>query len=153
MRIAVLHLGFFYAGGGERLVLEQVRGLRRLGHQVECFAPIVEAEACHPDLIEEVGVTALVPPPPRWLPARVALWVLLCCVLAPALAIRLRGFQVVLAANQPALWLAWVAGGILRRPYVAYLAQPLRVLHPRPVDLEAGQPDRDSEILWLARPR
>jgi len=108
MRIAVLHLGFFYAGGGERLVLEQVRGLRRMGHQVECFAPIVEAEACHPDLIEEVGVTALIPPPPRWLPARVALWVLLCCVLAPLLAIRLRGFQVVLAANQPALWMAWV---------------------------------------------
>ncbi|MBJ7598442.1 glycosyltransferase [Candidatus Nephthysia bennettiae] len=146
MRIAVLHLGFFYAGGGERLVLEEVRGLRRMGHQVECFAPIVDAESCHPDLIEEVGVTALIPAPPRWLPARVALWVLLCCLLAPVLALRLKRFQVILAANQPALWLAWVAAGILRRPYVAYLAQPLRVLHPRPIDLAVGQPNPDYRL-------
>ena len=59
MRIAAIHLGFFYAGGGERLVLEEVAGLRRRGHEVECFAPIVDAAACYPELIQKVGVTPL----------------------------------------------------------------------------------------------
>src|SRR2546421_10182567 len=106
MKIAVLHLGFFYAGGGERLVLEEVRGLRRLGHEVDCFAPIVEPDACYPELLAEVGVKRLLPAPPGWLPARIALWVLLCSLLAPLFAWRFRRFDVLLAANQPAPWMA-----------------------------------------------
>jgi glycosyltransferase involved in cell wall biosynthesis/uncharacterized membrane protein YbhN (UPF0104 family) len=149
MRIAVLHLGFFYAGGGERLVLEEVRGLRRLGHEVECFAPVVDEDACYPELIREVGVRSLLPGPPRWLPARVALWVLICSLLAPVLALRLRGFDVVFAANQPALWFGWVARKLFGVPYVAYLAQPNRVLHPRKVDLETRRPNLDYRIFAL----
>src|SRR5437588_2172611 len=149
MRIAVLHLGFFYAGGGERLVLEEVRGLRQLGHQVECFAPIVDADACYPELIGEVGVKRLLPAPPGWLPARVAAWVLLCSLLAPLLALRFRRFDVLFAANQPALWFAWVVRKLFGIPYVAYLAQPNRVLHPRQIDLDTQRPNLDYRIFSL----
>jgi glycosyltransferase involved in cell wall biosynthesis len=149
LRIAAVHLGFFYAGGGERLVLEQVRGLRQLGHDVELYAPIVDREACYPELIDEVGVTALVPRPPSWLPGRVALTVLASCILAPFLVLRLRRFDVLLAANQPSLWIAWVARAVLRKPYVAYLAQPNRVLYPRPIDLEGRSPNLDYTLFSL----
>ncbi len=150
MKIAAIHLGFFYAGGGERLVLEEVRGLRRLGHEVECFAPIVDAEACYPELIREVGVRSLLPRPPAWLPGRVAVAVLLACLLAPLLALRFRRFDVILAANQPSAWIAWVASKLLQKPYVAYLAFPNRVLYPRPIDLEVNRPNIDYQVFALA---
>ena len=35
-RIAVFHCGFTYSGGGERIVIEEVLGLRRRGYDVEC---------------------------------------------------------------------------------------------------------------------
>jgi len=149
MKVAAIHLGFFYAGGGERLILEQVRGLRDLGHDVELFAPIIDRDACFPELIDDVGVHALVPRPPEWLPGRVALAVLLSSLLAPLLVLRLRRFDVVLAANQPSLWIAWVARVVLGKPYVAYLAQPNRVLHPRAVDRSVKSPNLDYRIFSL----
>ncbi len=149
MKIGVIHLGFFYAGGGERLVLEEVRGLRQLGHEVECFAPIVDPEACYPELIREVGVRSLLPRPPSWLPGRVALSVLLACILSPLLALRLRRFDVLLAANQPSAWIAWVISRVLHKPYVAYLAFPNRVLYPRPVDLQVNRPNLDYQLFAL----
>jgi len=61
LNIAVFHCGFAYSGGGERLVLEEVMGLRRLGHDVICYAPTLDREACFPDLIDEVGVPTTAP--------------------------------------------------------------------------------------------
>jgi len=149
VKIGVIHLGFFYAGGGERLVLEEVRGLRQLGHEVECFAPIVDPEACYPELIRQVGVRSLLPRPPSWLPGRVALSVLLACILSPLLALRFRRFDVLLAANQPSAWIAWVVSRVFNTPYVAYLAFPNRVLYPRPVDLEVNRPNLDYQLFAL----
>lgn len=146
MKIAVIHLGFFYAGGGERLVLEQVQGLRQIGNDVELFAPIVDREACYPELIDQVGVHSLVPRPPKWLPGRVALAVFLSCLLAPLLAVRFRRFDVILAANQPSLWIAFCAARVLGKSYVAYLAQPNRVLYPRAIDLSVPHPNLDYQI-------
>lgn len=146
MKIAVIHLGFFYAGGGERLVLEQVRGLRKLGHEVELFAPIVDRDECYPELIDQVGVRQLVPRPPKWLPGRVALAVFLSCLLAPVVALRFRRFDMILAANQPSLWIALCAARVLDKSYVAYLAQPNRVLYPRAIDLSVPHPNLDYRI-------
>ena len=44
MKTAIIHLGFFYSGGGEKVVFEEVRGLRARGHQVDCYAPFVERQ-------------------------------------------------------------------------------------------------------------
>src|SRR5438445_698471 len=36
-RLAIFHCGFTYSGGGERIVIEEVLGLRRRGYEVECY--------------------------------------------------------------------------------------------------------------------
>ena len=145
LKIAIFHLGFFYSGGGEKLVLEEIRGLRALGHEVACFAPYVDREGCYPGMPEMAEVRHILPPPPTWFPARDSISIAMSCVLIPFLALRFRSFDVFLGANQPGPWLAWVLAKILRKPYVVYLSQPLRILHPRKVDLESGLTIRDRE--------
>ena len=149
MRIALFHLGFFYSGGGEKLILEEIRGLRALGHEVECFAPFVDRESCFPDYPEIREIRSLLPPPPRWLPMKDPLWVLLSCLLIPIMAPRFRSFDLLLGANQPGPWFAFVLSRILGKPYVVYLAQALRLLHPRVVDLENGIRIREGDHRFL----
>jgi glycosyltransferase involved in cell wall biosynthesis len=150
MRIAIFHLGFFYSGGGEKLVLEEMRGLRGLGHEVDCYAPYVDREGCYPDVPEMAEIRPLLPPPPTWLPMKDPLWVTLSCLLIPFMAWRFRRFDVFLGANQPGPWFAFVLGRILRKPYVIYLAQPLRILHPRAVDLENGIRIREGDGRYIS---
>lgn len=145
LRIAIFHFGFFYSGGGEKLVLEEIKGLRKLGHDVTCFAPYIDRERCFPGVLEMAEVQTLLPPPPKYLPFRHAISVLLCCLLVPLMALRFRKFDVFLGANQPAPWLTFVLSKILKKPYVIYLAQPFRLLHPRRIDLENGLRINDGD--------
>ncbi len=149
MKIAIFHLGFFYSGGGEKLVLEEIRGLRALGHEVSCFAPVVNREECFPDVPEMAEIRALLPPPPQWLPMRDALWLVLGCLTIPFMAWRFRKYDIFLGANQPGPWFVWVISKILNKPYAIYLAQPLRMLHPRKVDLENGIRIREGDHKFL----
>lgn len=149
MKIAIFHLGFFYSGGGEKLVIEEMRGLRALGHEVDCFSPYVDRTGCFPDNSEMREIKTLLPPPPRWLPMRHPLWVLLSCILIPLLAWRFRSYDVLIGANQPGPWFAFVMGKILRKPFVIYLAQALRLLHPRAVDTENGIRIREGDHRFL----
>lgn len=149
LKIAVFHLGFFYSGGGEKLVLEEIKGLRKLGHKVTCYAPYVDREGCFPDVAEMSEIQPLLPSPPQRLPLKAPLWVALSCLLIPFMAWRFRRFDVFLGANQPGPWFAFVVSRILRKPYVAYLAQALRLLHPRPIDLESGIRIREGDHKFL----
>lgn len=149
MKIAIFHLGFFYSGGGEKLVLEELKGLRALGHEVDCYAPYVDREGCYPDVKEMAEVRSLLPPPPGWLPMKDPIWVLLSCVLVPLMAWRFRSYDVLFGANQPGPWYAYVVGSLLRKPYVVYLAQAIRLLHPRQVDLENGIRIREGDHRFL----
>ena len=149
MKIAIFHLGFFYSGGGEKLVLEEMRGLRLLGHDVDCFAPYVDRERCFPDIPEMREIRPLLPPPPKWLPMKDPLWVTLCCLVVPFLSFRFKTYDVLLGANQPGPWFAFVLSRILHKPYVVYLAQALRLLHPRPIDLENGIRIREGDHRFL----
>jgi len=150
MRIAIFHLGFFYSGGGEKLVLEEIRGLRGLGHEVACFAPYVDRQGCFPDVPEMAEIRSLLPPPPRWLPAFGPIWVALTCLLIPFMAWRFRKYDVLLGANQPGPWLTFVVSRMLHKPYVVYLAQALRVLHPREVDKQNGIRIREGDTRFIA---
>ena len=145
LKIAMLHFGFFYSGGGEKLVLEEIRGLRAMGNEVTCFAPYVDRKGCFPDYPEMAAVESLLPAPPRWIPLRHAVWVIACCLLVPLFARRFKRFDVIFAANQPAPWIAFVVSYLLGKPYVAYLAQPFRLLHPRKIDLNLGIRIRDGD--------
>jgi len=149
LRIAIFHLGFFYSGGGEKLILKEIRGLRKLGYEINCFAPFVDKRNCYPDLPEIEEVRSLLPLPPRWLPMKDPLWVLLSCILIPFMAWRFRSYDVFFGANQPGPWFAFVLSKILRKPYVIYLAQALRILHPRVVDLENGIMIREGDTRFI----
>jgi glycosyltransferase involved in cell wall biosynthesis len=149
VKIAIFHLGFYYSGGGEKLVLEEMRGLRDLGHQVVCFAPYIDREHCYPDIPEMAEIRAILPPPPPWLPMKDPLWVLLSCMLIPFLALRFRSYDIFFGANQPGPWFAFVLSKLLRKPYVIYLAQALRVLHPRAVDQQNGIRIREGDTRFI----
>lgn len=138
MKIAIFHLAFIYSGGGEKLVLEQAKGLRRRGHQVTVFTPVLDKEKCFADIIDQFDIKTLVPNLPSAIPQREAFQILSACVLAPALACRFRDFDVILAANQPSPWLAFWVKRFFGVPYVTYLSQPTRFLHLRKIDREVG---------------
>ncbi|OLC26528.1 MAG: hypothetical protein AUH40_03790 [Chloroflexi bacterium 13_1_40CM_65_17] len=137
-RIAVFHCGFTYSGGGERIVIEEVLGLRRRGFSVECYAPTVDASRCYPDLIDEVRVRTFLPQLPRWFPFREAVQMAATSLLMPLYAWRFRGVDVILGCNQPSAWIAWWAARLIDVPYVVYLNQPNRLVYPRSIDRETG---------------
>jgi uncharacterized protein (TIRG00374 family) len=137
-RIAVFHCGFTYSGGGERIVIEEVLGLRRRGFKVECYAPTVDASRCYPDLIGDVRVRTFLPQLPRWFPYREALQMAAASLLMPVYAWRFRGVDAIVGCNQPSAWIAWWAARLIDVPYVLYLNQPNRLVYPRSIDRETG---------------
>lgn len=138
LKIAVFHLAFIYSGGGERLVLQEAKGLRDLGHKVEIFAPVVDKSNCFPDIIKDYEIKTFLPQLPLIVPGHESFQILLTCVLAPFFVFKFRKFDVILAANQPSPWIAWWVRLLFSVPYVSYLAQPTRFLYPRKIDERTG---------------
>ncbi len=136
LRIAIFHLGFFYSGGGEKLVLQEARELRARGHHVEVYAPIVDEAACFPDLMAEIRPRKLLPRFPNIAGVGDGLTLLVSALLAGPLTRRIEA-DVYLGANQPGAWLARAAARRHRKRYIIYLNQPNRLLNARAVDLEA----------------
>lgn len=137
-RIAVFHCGFTYSGGGERIVIEEVLGLRRRGYDVECYAPTVDASRCYPDLLGDVQVRTFLPQLPRWFPYREAAQMAATSLLMPIYAWRFRGVDAIVGCNQPSAWIAWWAARLMDVPYVVYLNQPNRLVYPRNIDRQTG---------------
>ena len=142
-RVAVFHCGFTYSGGGERIVIEEVLGLRRRGYEVECYAPTVDATRCYPDLIGDVRVRTFLPQLPRWVPYREAVQMAATSLLMPLYAWRFRGVDAIVGCNQPSAWIAWWAARLMDVPYVVYLNQPNRLVYPRNIDRQTG---------WVSNP-
>ncbi len=136
LRVVIFHLGFFYSGGGEKLVLQEARWLRERGHRVDVYAPIVDERACFPELLAEIGPRALLARVPDVAGVGDALTLLLASLRASALTARLDA-DVYLGANQPGAWLARAAARRHAKRYVVYLSQPNRLLLPRAIDREA----------------
>lgn len=135
LRIVIFHLGFFYSGGGEKLVLEQTRWLRSRGHEVDLLAPIVDPEKCFPELIAETKPRALLRRAPDLFGVGDGLTLIASAVRASGLTRHLAA-DVYLGANQPGAWLARAAARQHGKRYVVYLNQPNRLLNARAVDLE-----------------
>src|SRR2546430_16507798 len=142
--LAVFHCGFTYSGGGERIVMEEVLGLRRRGFQVECYAPTVDGSRCYPDLLGEVGGRTFLPQLPRWFPFREAIQMAATSLLMPLYAWRFRDVDAIVGGNQPSAWIAWWAARLIDVPYVVYLNQPNRLVYPRTIDRQTG---------WVVKPR
>ena len=138
LKIAVFHLAFFYSGGGEKLVLEEIKGLTKRGHEVDCFSSVVEKWICFPDIIGKFKIKTLFPKMPKIIRRQETLEIIITCLLFPLIAWRFGKYDVIFAANQPSPWFAWWVKLFRKTPYVIYLAQPTRILYPRKIDLEKG---------------
>ena len=130
-KIAIFHCGFIYSGGGERIVLEEINGLKKLGWTVDCFVPNYDKKLSYPDIIEGYNIKTFFPQLPKSFPLRFAIQMVASCLFAPFLAPRFSKYDAVLGANQPGAYIAWVVTKILHKPYFVYLNQPNRVLYPR----------------------
>ena len=138
MKVAVFHLAFVYSGGGEKLVLKEVEGLKNLGHKVDVYACVVNKKKCFPDLISKFKVKEFLPWAKFLLYGHESFQVILSCVLAPFFIFKFKDYDVILAANQPSLWIAYLCKLFLSKNYVGYLAQPTRFLYPRKIDKQTG---------------
>ena len=56
MKIALIHTPLWGRGGAERQVLMLAIELQKLGNEVELFTPIVNREACYPELVRQVTI-------------------------------------------------------------------------------------------------
>jgi glycosyltransferase involved in cell wall biosynthesis len=138
LKIAIFHLAFFYSGGGERLVLEEIKGLQKRGHQITCFTPVLEKRLCFPDIINDFPIKVLFPKLAKILPNQETMQIVITCLLFPLIARRFRKFDIVFGANQPGPWFGWCIKKLTKVPYIIYLAQPTRILYPRKIDHETG---------------
>jgi glycosyltransferase involved in cell wall biosynthesis len=158
LKVVIFHCGFIYSGGGERIVLEEARGLVKRGYKVEVYAPTVDRRKCFPEALKELKVKMLLPSFSEKIPYRNAIRMVASSFLAPFMALSFRNTDVFIGANQPGAWLAFCTSKILGKPYLVYLNQPNRVIYPRPVDTRFGwyTTNKDYHILYrvlkLARP-
>lgn len=141
LKIVVFHLAFFYSGGGEKLVLEEMKGLKQRGHQVSCFTPVIEESSCYPDILNQFEIKTIFPHLPRvprqWFDSA-SLAILFACLFFPLVARKFKDFDVVLGAGQPGGWFGWWVKKLSGVPYVIYANQPTRVLYPRKIDQQTG---------------
>lgn len=137
----------FYSGGGERVVIEEVKRLRQRGHTVKVYASLVDYERCFPGELEQIAPKSIVAMP-SWMPNREALSMMLSTITG-----RRREFadcDVVLCHGFPSIGIGWKVHEAFGTPYVAYLHQIAPLVHPRPAI--AGEWNRGSFRLldWLA---
>jgi glycosyltransferase involved in cell wall biosynthesis len=138
MNVAIFHFGFMYSGGGERHPIYETLYLEKKGHHVECFAPAIRPDRCHPGLIDKIPIKGFLPKVRVSIPLRDFASLVLSSLVSPLFADRFRDFDVILAHGQPAVWIAYTTARFLEKNYVCYLHQPARFLYPRPIDLRTG---------------
>lgn len=131
MRINIIHMGFLYSGGGERVVLEQTLRLRERGHEVKLFSPIIRWQKSFPDRLKEACPERIVPPFPFPFPFREAAAMLASTVL-PFRSKEIADCDVLLCHSQPSMWIGYQANMKYGTPYVGYLHQLTTFIHKRP---------------------
>ena len=131
LKINIVHMGFFYSGGGERVALEQARLLRERGHDVEVFSPIIRWDKSFPDLLSEVHPDRIVPPFPLPFPFREAS-AMLASVVIPFRFRDLADCDILLCHSQPSMFLGYRSKILFGTPYVGYLHQLTTFIHKRP---------------------
>ncbi|MDO8657162.1 MAG: glycosyltransferase [Candidatus Levybacteria bacterium] len=134
IKIAIFHCGFVYSGGGERIVLEEAKGLKDRGFEVEVFAPTLDKKKCYPSDVKNLNVKTFLPQLPSFIPGSHAILMVLSSLFAPLLAFRFKDIDIFIGANQPGAWIAFCVAKVLKKPYFVYLNQPNRLLYPRKID-------------------
>ncbi len=131
MRVNIVHMGFFYSGGGERVALQQARYLKQRGHVVKVFSPIIYWDKCFPDILAQVKPQRLVPHLPLPFPYREGSSMIACAIMPFGIK-KLSDCDVMLCHSQPSLWMAYRVHALFGTPYVGYLHQLTTFIHRRP---------------------
>ena len=137
LKIAIFHLAFVYSGGGEKLVLQEYDGLTKRGHKVDIYTTVINKKLSFPEIIGNYKIKTFLPGF-KIFKGHEALKTVLSCVLVPFYAYKFKNYDIILAANQPSPWIAFIINKMYGVPFVSYLAQPTRFLHPRKIDRETG---------------
>ena len=124
-------MGFFYSGGGERVVLEQAHLLRERGHKVNVFSPIIYWDKSFPELLSDVGPERIVPPFPLPFPFRQASAMIASAVI-PFQLRNIADCDILLCHSQPSMFLGYRSNAFFGTPYVGYLHQLTTFIHKRP---------------------
>jgi glycosyltransferase involved in cell wall biosynthesis len=64
--------------------------------------------------------------------------VIVTCLFFPFISWRFKKYDLVFCANQPSAILGYIIKLLFRVPYLVYLAQPTRLIYPRPIDRKYG---------------
>ena len=131
MRINIIHMGFLYSGGGERVVLEQTRALRARGHTVRLYSPIIRWKNSYPKLLRKVKPERIVPSFPFPFPFREASAMIASTVL-PFKMRKIADCDVLLCHSQPSMWIGYRTSQLFGTPFVGYLHQLTTFIHKRP---------------------
>ena len=131
MRINIVHMGFFYSGGGERVALEQAKRLRECGHKVRVFSPIIYWNKCFPKLLAEIRPERLVPHLPLPFPFRESSSMIASAVIPFGIK-KVSDCDILLCHSQPSMWLGYRVNALFGTPYVGYLHQLTTFIHKRP---------------------
>ena len=147
-RIAILNAGHMDYGGTERVVAYQARGLAARGHKVVIFTPVND-KRIFADVIPNVvhikswWHTLPVPMLKRTINRLLHFWFG---------GKELRNFDVLIAHNQPAPYVAYKNKMKNDKPYIVYCHAPWRRLYPRKVDLVSGwASDYREKIMFLSQ--
>ncbi len=138
IKIAFFHLAFLYSGGGEKLALKQVSLLRNNGYHVDLFAPLLSNEICFPDIIQKIKPHEIIPGFSKVFINKPELGVILTCLIFPFIAYKYRKYDLIIGANQPGPIFGLILKVLFKKKYIIYLAQPTRIVYPRPIDKVHG---------------
>lgn len=138
LHIAFFHCSFIYSGGGERIALEGVLGLRAREYNVDLYAPAINWQNCFPDLLKKAKPQIIIPQLMTNTGLMDALNMLLSSVFAPLAAYKYKDYDIFIGENQPGVWFASVYAKIFHKPYIIYLNQPNRMIYPRSIDVRTG---------------
>jgi glycosyltransferase involved in cell wall biosynthesis len=138
IKIVFFHLSYVYSGGGEKLALKEIDLLRQSGYSVDCYAPLVNTEECYPDIIKKFDIKEIIPGLTKLFWKKPEIGVILTCLIFPFISWKFRKYTLVIGANQPAPFFGYILKLFFSIPYIIYLAQPTRIIYPRPVDIKYG---------------
>ena len=135
MNIGIIHMGFFYSGGGEKTVLQQAIHLERIGHEVTVYAPIIQRDV-YPELQKKVKCVELCNEMPQKLPLKTAFSLIWSSI--KKLKKNINRNQIFITHGQPSTWMGYRIKKEHKIPYIAYLHQVNRFLKPRKIDEQVG---------------
>ena len=135
LRVGIIHMGFFYSGGGERVVLTQAHELMKMGHYVTVYAPTLNGD-CFPELQKGLNLVELSSYLPENVPVRSALGMVSSSFVTPFR--DLVDNDVIIAHAQPSNWIAYRLKKRYGIPYISYLHQVNRFFKPRSIDKSSG---------------